>query len=86
MVSIYIYFTEIYEYQPFENRDDIIYKTALSYSYLENGTAYVRTKRKVENFIDLSIIEQISCFLIANKINRELNVPIKILSDFQFRK
>jgi len=79
-------FTEIYEYQHFQNRKDIIFETALSYSYLDNGEAHVKTKRDANNFIDLSITEQISCFLIANRVNRELNIPIWILSDFQFRK
>ncbi len=79
-------FTEIYEYQHFQNRKDLIFETALSYSYLKDGKAHVRTKRDVNNFIDLSITEQISCFLIANRINRELDIPIWILSDFQFRK
>ena len=79
-------FTEIYEYQHFQNRKDIIFESALSYSYFDNGEAHVKTKRDANNFIDLSITEQISCFLIANKINRELDIPIWILSNFQFRK
>jgi len=78
-------FTEIYEYQHFENRNDIIFETALAYSYLENGMAHVEIKKDVERFMDLSITEQISCLLIANRINKELDIPITILSDFQFK-
>jgi len=78
-------FTEIYEYTHFENRSDIIFETAQSYSYLKDGVVHVDIKRGAKNFIDLSITEQISCFLIANRISKELNVPIIILSDFQFR-
>jgi len=76
-------FTEIYEYQHFANTNNFLFETALAYSYVEDKRAIIKPKREVKLFLDLSLNEQISCIIIANKINKNYNLDIQILDDFE---
>ena len=76
-------FTEIYEYQHYQIRNNILFETALAYSYIENDMVFVKSKSNINQFLNLSISEQISCLLIANRIRKEIKLPITILDEFE---
>ncbi len=76
-------FTEIYEYQHYKNREDILFETALAYSYIKDNIVFVKAKSNTHRFLNLSISEQVSCLLIANRIEKEIKLPMTILDEFE---